>query len=79
MKHSDHPTEKSDSSTLTPAHDEVAKKANALYMKEGRPPGHEKQNWPRCGATVRMNTRVTAIIMRTWRPISGIASGSRWL
>ncbi|MEO8218956.1 MAG: DUF2934 domain-containing protein, partial [Acidobacteriota bacterium] len=27
------------------AHDEVARKAYALYEKEGRPRGHDKQNW----------------------------------
>ncbi len=27
------------------AHDEVARKAYALYEKEGRPQGHDKQNW----------------------------------
>ena len=28
-----------------PAHDEVAKQAYAIYLKEGRPQGHSKQNW----------------------------------
>jgi len=28
-----------------PGHDEVAKEAYAIYLKEGRPPGHEMQNW----------------------------------
>ena len=28
-----------------PAHDEVAKQAYAIYLKEGRPLGHSKQNW----------------------------------
>ncbi|MDI1312149.1 HAD-IC family P-type ATPase, partial [Prosthecobacter sp.] len=49
MKPSDHPTEKSDTTTnkpeTKPARDEVAKKAYALYEKEGRPQGHAKQNW----------------------------------
>jgi len=49
MKHSDHPTEKSDTtknkSQTNPAPDEVARKAYALYEKEGRPQGHAKQNW----------------------------------
>jgi len=49
MKPSNHPTKKSDSATTKPApkpaHDEVAKKAYALYEKEGRPQGHDKQNW----------------------------------
>lgn len=49
MKPSNHPTKKSDSATTKPApkpaHDEVAKKAYALYEKAGRPQGHDKQNW----------------------------------
>jgi HlyD family secretion protein len=28
-----------------PAHDEVAKKAYGIYLKEGRPQGHDVQNW----------------------------------
>ena len=28
-----------------PAHDEVAKKAYAIYLQEGRPQGHAEQNW----------------------------------
>lgn len=28
-----------------PGQEEVAKKAYAIYLKEGRPQGHEKQNW----------------------------------
>ena len=27
------------------AHDEVAKKAYAIYLREGRPQGHAEQNW----------------------------------
>ena len=43
MKKHEHDTEKpTDSQT---AHDELAKKAYAIYEKEGRPPGHDKQNW----------------------------------
>jgi Cu2+-exporting ATPase len=49
MKHSDHPTNKSDTTKTKPvpkpARDEVARKAFALYEKEGRPQGHAKQNW----------------------------------
>jgi Cu2+-exporting ATPase len=49
MKHSDHPTNKSDTTKTKPApkpaRDEVAKKAYSLYEKEGRPQGHAKQNW----------------------------------
>ncbi len=29
----------------TPPHDDVAKKAYAVYLKEGRPQGHAEQNW----------------------------------
>jgi len=28
-----------------PARDEIARKAYALYEKEGRPQGHAQQNW----------------------------------
>ena len=28
-----------------PAQDEVAKKAHAIYLKEGRPQGHDVKNW----------------------------------
>jgi len=28
-----------------PSHDEVAKKAYAIYLKEGSPQGHAVQNW----------------------------------
>jgi Cu2+-exporting ATPase len=49
MKHSTHPTTNADANNNTPdaepARDEVAKKAYALYEKEGRPQGHDKQNW----------------------------------
>ena len=36
-----------------PAHDEVAKKAYAVYLKEGRPPGHSEQNWLEAEAQLR--------------------------
>ncbi|MBA3697719.1 MAG: copper-translocating P-type ATPase [Planctomycetes bacterium] len=43
MNKHEHDTEKpTDSQT---AHDKLAKKAYAIYEKEGRPPGHDKQNW----------------------------------
>ncbi|MDZ4851580.1 MAG: HAD-IC family P-type ATPase [Pirellulaceae bacterium] len=49
MKHSNHPTTNADANNNTPdtepARDVVAKKAYALYEKEGRPQGHDKQNW----------------------------------
>jgi hypothetical protein len=28
-----------------PAHDEMAKKAYSIYLKEGRPQGHAELNW----------------------------------
>ena len=34
-----------DEPATNPAHDEVAKKAYAIYLKEGRPEGHAEQNW----------------------------------
>jgi Cu2+-exporting ATPase len=35
----------SNKSGPTPTHDEVAKKAYAIYLKEGRPQGRDVQNW----------------------------------
>ncbi len=43
MKEHEHATK--DKPETKPARDEVAKKAYALYEKEGRPQGHDKQNW----------------------------------
>jgi len=43
MKAHEHAT--NDKTETKPAHDEVAKKAYALYEKEGRPEGHAEQNW----------------------------------
>ena len=34
-----------DEPATKPAQDEVAKKAYAIYLKEGRPQGHAEQNW----------------------------------
>ncbi len=49
MEHDNHPAKKSDITEnkpeTEPVHDEVAQKAYALYEKEGRPQGHDKQNW----------------------------------
>jgi Cu2+-exporting ATPase len=49
MKQSDHPTETSEKTATKPApkpaRDDVARKAYALYEKEGHPQGHDKQNW----------------------------------
>ena len=36
-----------------PAHDEVAKKAYAIYQKEDRPRGHSEQNWLEAEAQLR--------------------------
>jgi cation transport ATPase len=43
MKEHEHATEKKPETK--PAPDEVAKKAYASYVKEGRPQGHAEQNW----------------------------------
>ncbi len=43
MKEHKHATK--DKTETKPARDEIAKKAYALYEKEGRPQGHDKQNW----------------------------------
>jgi len=49
MQHSDPPTGKSDLAITKPvpkpARDEIARKANALYNKAGRPQGHAQRNW----------------------------------
>jgi Cu2+-exporting ATPase len=38
-----------------PAHDEVAKKAYAIYLEKGRPQGHAEQNWLEAEAQLRHN------------------------
>jgi P-type Cu2+ transporter len=43
MKEHEHPTK--NTPETEPAQDEVAKKAYAIYLKEGRPQGHAEQNW----------------------------------
>ncbi len=43
MKEHEHATK--NKPETKPAHDEVAKKAYAIYLKEGRPQGHDLQNW----------------------------------
>jgi Cu2+-exporting ATPase len=43
MKEHEHATEKKPETK--PAKDEVAQKAYAIYVKEGRPQGHDVQNW----------------------------------
>ena len=40
-----HHTDKPAAPEMKPAHEEVAKKAYAIYEKEGRPQGHDVQNW----------------------------------
>ncbi len=40
-----HNTDQPKSPESKPAQDEVARKAYALYLKEGRPQGHAEQNW----------------------------------
>jgi len=41
----DHEHRAKDEQVAKPTRDEVARKAYALYEKEGRPKGHDKQNW----------------------------------
>src|ERR1035437_3775689 len=36
-----------------PAQDEVAKMAHAIYLKEGRPQGHDRQNWAEAEAQLK--------------------------
>lgn len=43
MKEHEHPTK--NTPETEPAQDEVARKAYAIYLKEGRPEGHAEQNW----------------------------------
>jgi hypothetical protein len=43
MNEREHTTK--DERATKPAQDEVAKKAYAVYLKEGRPQGYAKQNW----------------------------------
>ncbi len=43
MKEHEHATK--NKPDTEPAHDEVAKKAYAIFLKEGRPQGHAEQNW----------------------------------
>src|ERR1035437_3275351 len=43
MKEHEHATK--NKPETQPAQDEVAKKAYAIYLKEGRPQGHAEQNW----------------------------------
>jgi len=43
MKQHEHPTK--DQPETNPEQDEVARKAYAIYTKEGRPQGHAEQNW----------------------------------
>jgi Cu2+-exporting ATPase len=43
MKEHEHPTK--NTPETEPAQDEVARKAYAIYLKEGRPQGHAEQNW----------------------------------
>jgi Cu2+-exporting ATPase len=59
MEHDHHPTQTPVATKpkpeITPAHSEVAKKAYALYEKEGHPEGHDKQNWLEAEAQMSRN------------------------
>ena len=50
MKEHEHAT--AEKPETGPAQDEVAKKAYAIYLKEGRPQGHAEQNWLEAEAQV---------------------------
>ena len=43
MKEHDHAAKDKPQTKLT--HDEVAGEAYAIYQKEGRPQGHDEENW----------------------------------
>ena len=51
MKEHEHPSK--NKLETKPAQDEVAKKAYAIYQKEGRPQGHAEQNWSEAEAQLR--------------------------
>ncbi|MEO8159160.1 MAG: copper-translocating P-type ATPase [Betaproteobacteria bacterium] len=42
-----------DEPVAKPSHDDVAKAAYAIYLKEGRPTGHAEQNWAQAQAQMR--------------------------
>jgi len=75
---------------VKPTDDEIAKKAYAIYVNEGRPQGHARQNWSEAEAllqqsdsdrpdhpTMRSGMTITTILP-TWRRIFGNDFGSRW-
>jgi hypothetical protein len=67
-----------------PTRDEVARKAYALYKKEGHPQGHAEQNWLAAEAQLQHAgsdhavIMTTTTIMPTWRRIFANGSGSHW-
>ena len=50
---SEHEHSAKDEPATKPTQDEVAKKAYAIYVKEGRPQGHADQNWSDAEAQLR--------------------------
>ncbi len=61
-----------------PAQDEVAKRAYAIYQKEGRPEGHEKRSVRMRKINYSMpNIQDTMTIILTWRQTFGTVSGFR--
>lgn len=73
MKDHEHATQ--NEPDTEPSQDKVAKKAYAIYLKEGRPQGRDVQNWLETEAKTPTLDRRT---MHTWRRISENGSGSHW-
>ena len=78
MKQREHPTKIEPESK--PARDELAEKAYAIYLKEGRPQGHADQNWLEAEAQLRHagartlphrpgRHRPVSLISLTWRSL----------
>jgi len=53
MKEHEHAAKNKPETETKPAQDEVAKKAYAIYLKEGRPQGHADQNWSEAEAQLQ--------------------------
>ena len=56
MKEHEHAT--NDKPETKPAQDEVAKKAYDIYLKEGRPQGHDVQNWLAAETKLKAETKM---------------------
>jgi len=70
-----------DEPATQPTQNELAKKAYAIYLKEGRPQGHAEQNWLAAEDQLQHADSGHAdykTIMLIWWRISANASGSHW-